>query len=62
MVVLSGEALILGLCGVVGFAAHMIWQMQHLDINNVDRCLSLFRSNRDAGLIFGLFLAAAAWL
>jgi len=62
MVVLSGAALILGLCGVVGFAAHMIWQMQHLDINNVDRCLSLFRSNRDAGLIFGLFLAAAAWL
>ena len=62
MVVLSGAALILGLCGVVGFAAHMIWQMQQLDINNVDRCLSLFRSNRDAGLIFGLFLAAAAWL
>jgi 4-hydroxybenzoate polyprenyltransferase len=62
MVVLSGAALILGLCGVVGFAAHMIWQMQHLDINNIDRCLSLFRSNRDAGLIFGLFLAAAAWL
>lgn len=62
MVVLSGAALILGLCGVVGFAAHMIWQMRQLDINNVDRCLSLFRSNRDAGLIFGLFLAAAAWL
>ncbi|WP_340300365.1 4-hydroxybenzoate octaprenyltransferase [Roseobacter sp. HKCCD5988] len=62
MVVLSGAAVILGLCGVVGFAAHMIWQMRQLDINNVDRCLSLFRSNRDAGLIFGLFLAAAAWL
>ncbi|MBF9039827.1 4-hydroxybenzoate octaprenyltransferase [Rhodobacterales bacterium LSUCC0387] len=61
-VILSGAALILGLCGVVGFAAHMIWQMQRLDINNVGRCLSLFRSNRDAGLILGLFLAAATWL
>ncbi|MCV2874674.1 4-hydroxybenzoate octaprenyltransferase [Rhodobacteraceae bacterium XHP0102] len=61
-ITLTGLPLILGLCGVMGFAAHMIWQMQRLDIHDVERCLLLFRSNRDAGLIFALFLAIAAWL
>jgi 4-hydroxybenzoate polyprenyltransferase len=31
-------------------------------LNDPGRCLLLFRSNRDAGLIVALFLAAAALL
>jgi 4-hydroxybenzoate polyprenyltransferase len=37
------------------------WQILRLDIANPDRCLALFKSNRDAGLILfaGLLLDAA---
>ncbi|HQY44095.1 MAG TPA: 4-hydroxybenzoate octaprenyltransferase [Paracoccaceae bacterium] len=41
---------------------HLLWQMQHLDITDSANCLRIFRSNRDAGLIAALFLAAAAFL
>lgn len=41
---------------------HLLWQMQRLDIDDSDNCLRIFRSNRDAGLIAALFLAAAAFL
>jgi 4-hydroxybenzoate polyprenyltransferase len=50
----------LALAGVAGFGLHMAWQMRRLDIRDPARCLVLFRSNRDAGLIAALFLAAAA--
>jgi 4-hydroxybenzoate polyprenyltransferase len=29
--------------------AHLLWQVKWLDIDNSDRCLRLFRSNREAG-------------
>jgi 4-hydroxybenzoate polyprenyltransferase len=47
--------------GIVAFAAHLVWQIARLDIADPDRCLALFRSNRDAGLILfaGLALDAA---
>jgi 4-hydroxybenzoate polyprenyltransferase len=47
--------------GLVAFAAHLGWQIVRLDITDPDRCLSLFKSNRDAGLILfaGLLLDAA---
>ncbi|MDP4031855.1 MAG: 4-hydroxybenzoate octaprenyltransferase [Pseudorhodobacter sp.] len=53
-------ALVLALAGVWAFGWHMAWQLARLDTEDVARCLVLFRSNRDAGLIAALFLAAAA--
>ncbi len=52
-------ALVLALCGAWAFGWHMAWQLGRLDIDNPETCLRLFRSNRDAGLIPALFLAAA---
>ena len=37
--------------GLLGFAAHLAWQVRRLDIDDPARCLLLFKSNRDAGLI-----------
>ena len=52
-------ALTVALGGPWAFGWHLSWQMRALDIDNPDLCLRLFRSNRDAGLIFALFLAIA---
>jgi len=41
---------------------HMTWQMRRLDTENPQSCLAIFRSNRDAGLLAGLFLAVAVFL
>lgn len=46
--------------GVVGFSTHLAWQLRRLDIDDPQTCLAVFRSNRDAGLILALGLAAAA--
>ena len=54
--------LLLALLGVWLFGLHLGWQLRQLDIDDPDVCLRLFRSNRDAGLIFGLFLAGCAVL
>ena len=35
--------------GLLAFAAHLAWQIVRLDIADPDRCLALFKSNRDAG-------------
>jgi 4-hydroxybenzoate polyprenyltransferase len=47
--------------GLLGFAAHLAWQVQRLDISDPALCLRLFKSNRDAGLILfaGMILDAA---
>lgn len=37
--------------GIVGFAAHLAWQVNRLDIDDPAHCLALFKSNRDAGVI-----------
>jgi 4-hydroxybenzoate polyprenyltransferase len=47
----------LGLAGAWAMGWHMNWQLGKLDIDDTERCLSLFRSNRDAGLLVALFLA-----
>ncbi len=52
-------ALMLALAGVWGFGWHLTWQLRRLDIDRPEVCLAVFRSNRDAGLIPALFLAAA---
>ncbi len=46
--------------GLLAFAAHLAWQVVRLDIGDPDRCLALFKSDRDAGLILfaGLLLDA----
>ncbi|OWU70071.1 4-hydroxybenzoate polyprenyltransferase [Roseovarius sp. 22II1-1F6A] len=50
-------ALVVGLAGAWAFGWHMTWQLGRLDIDDTDRCLTLFRANRDAGLIPALFFA-----
>ncbi len=47
--------------GLFAFAAHLMWQIVHLDIADPDNCLLVFKSGRDAGLILfaGLLLDAA---
>jgi 4-hydroxybenzoate polyprenyltransferase len=48
--------------GLAAFAGHLAWQIMRLDIDDPDRCLRLFKSNRDAGLIlFAGMLVDAYW-
>ncbi len=60
----AGSVVALGvaLAGVWAFGWHLVWQMRRLDVDDPAMCMVIFRSNRDAGLIVALFLAAAAWL
>lgn len=46
--------------GVAAFALHLAWQVKALDINDPARCLRVFRSNRDAGLILFAGIAGDA--
>ncbi len=54
----GGFVFALGLCV---FAVHLVWQIVRLDIADPDNCLAVFKSDRDAGLIFfaALLLDAA---
>ena len=48
------------LAGVALGAVHLAWQVATLDADNSDRCLKLFRSNRDFGaIIFAAIVADA---
>ncbi|HUF55816.1 MAG TPA: 4-hydroxybenzoate octaprenyltransferase [Thermohalobaculum sp.] len=40
-----------GMIGAAAMAGHMGWQILQLDIDQPERCLALFRSNRHAGLL-----------
>jgi 4-hydroxybenzoate polyprenyltransferase len=55
----AGAGLVFAL-GLLAFAGHLAWQVNRLDINDPDRCLALFKSDRDAGLILfaGMLLDA----
>jgi 4-hydroxybenzoate polyprenyltransferase len=57
----AGGGMIFAL-GLLAFAAHLGWQIVRLDIDDPDRCLAVFKSDRDAGLILfaALLLDAAA--
>lgn len=46
----AGAGIIFAL-GLLAFAGHLAWQVARLDIDDPDRCLALFKSDRDAGLI-----------
>ena len=56
---LAGAGLFFAL-GLVAFAMHLGWQVVRLDIGDPDRCLAVFKSDRDAGLILfaGMLLNA----
>lgn len=54
--------LTVALMGVWGFGWHLAWQLRGLKIDDPDSCMMMFRANRDAGLIAGLFLAIAGFL
>ena len=56
----AGGGIIFAL-GLIAFAAHLTWQIAHLDIADPNNCLAVFKSDRDAGLILfaGLVLDAA---
>ncbi|MFB2533143.1 4-hydroxybenzoate octaprenyltransferase [Paracoccus sp. p4-l81] len=56
----SPGARLLALAAPVALTAHLVWQIRRLNIDDPGVCLRLFRTNRDAGLIVALFLAAAA--
>lgn len=55
----QGLGAVLALTGVAGFALHLCWQLYRFDQHDSAKCLRLFRSNRDAGLILALFLVLA---
>ncbi len=58
---IAGAGILFAL-GLAAFAAHLGWQIWRLDIDDADRCLALFKSNRDAGLIlFAGFVLDAGW-
>jgi 4-hydroxybenzoate polyprenyltransferase len=48
--------------GLIGFAAHLAWQIARLNIADPELCLRIFKSDRDAGLILfaGMLLDALA--
>ena len=48
--------------GILGFALHLGWQVARLDADDAGRALTLFRANRDSGLILSAGLVAAALL
>jgi 4-hydroxybenzoate polyprenyltransferase len=47
---IAGGGLVFAI-GLLAFAGHLAWQVIRLDIDDPDRCLALFKSDRDAGLI-----------
>ncbi len=57
----DGEILkmVVMLAGPWAMGWHLMWQLRRLKMDDNDRLLELFRSNRDAGLIPVLFFAAA---
>lgn len=52
-------ALIVMIAGPWAMGWHMVWQLGRVKLDDNDRLLSLFRSNRDAGLLPVLFFAIA---
>ena len=50
-----------GLFGLILPAAHFAWQIKRTDINNENLCLTVFKSNRDAGFMLLAPLLLAVW-
>jgi 4-hydroxybenzoate polyprenyltransferase len=56
---MAGAGIVFAL-GLLGFAAHLSWQIRRLEIDDPVLCLALFKSNRDAGLLLFAALVADA--
>ena len=54
--------LILALAAPWAMGWHLTWQLGRFDMDDPERCMMLFRSNRDAGLIPALIFAIALLL
>jgi 4-hydroxybenzoate polyprenyltransferase len=50
----------LAYAGLIAFAAHLVWQIRSIRIDDAALCLRLFKSNRDAGLLLFVGLVADA--
>jgi len=48
--------------GVLSFSFHLFFQWQNFDAKDSQVLLRLFRSNRNAGFIFAIFLCLAIWV
>ncbi|MEE9387384.1 MAG: 4-hydroxybenzoate octaprenyltransferase [Paracoccaceae bacterium] len=55
-------ALVVAIGGPWAFGWHLSWQNRSLDINNPTKCMALFRSNSNAGLIPAVFFAVSLFL
>ena len=55
-------AVLVAICGPWALGWHLQWQLRHLDIEDNNLLLRLFRSNRDAGLLPLPFFAVALFL
>lgn len=49
-----GGASIIFFAALIPAAGHFVWQVRKLDIHNSHNCLTLFKSNRNAGLLLVL--------
>lgn len=60
----SGDilSLVIALGGPWAIGWHMTWQMKRLDLDDTSILLTLFRANRDAGLLPVLFFAVAVFV
>ena len=53
---------ILSSVGVLSFSLHLLLQWKNFDAKDSQVLLRLFRSNRNAGFIFAIFLFSAVWV
>ncbi|WP_075216986.1 4-hydroxybenzoate octaprenyltransferase [Mongoliimonas terrestris] len=60
MALATAGAGIFAYLGAFGFGAHLAWQVAQFDMTDGDRCLMLFKSNREAGLLLCVGLVADA--
>jgi len=56
----SIAAMLLSLIGIWAFGYHLHWQLTHVDIQDPENCLRIFRSNTKGGLIVTAGLVFAA--
>jgi len=55
----SPLALVIALGGPWAMGWHLAWQLRGLDIEDPEKCMQLFRANRDTGMIPLIFFGAA---
>ncbi len=55
-------SLVVATCGAWAMGWHLMWQLGRFDPDDADRLVTVFRSNREAGMIPVLFFAVAALL